>query len=73
MTLIEYFEAGYIKELYTKGAISVNFMTYFRYYQVWKAYLDRGNNKNKSYEFAADECGCCKRTIQTAVKVLTEQ
>lgn len=73
MTLLEYFEAGYIKELYTKGAISVNWMTYFRYYKVWKAYLDQGNSRNKSYELASDECGCSKRTIQTAVKALTRE
>lgn len=72
MTLLQYFEAGYIKDLYIKGAINVNFMTYYRYYEVWQAYLKKGNSKNKSYLLASDECGCSPDTIRRAVRVLVK-
>lgn len=72
MTLIEYFKAGHIKELYMKGAINVNFMTYFRYYEVYEAYKNQGYSNNKSYTFASDECGCSESTIRRAVKILVK-
>lgn len=72
MTLLEYFQAGYIKELYTKGAICVNFMTYFRYYEVYQAYKNKGYSNNKAYQFASDECGCSESTIRRAVKILVK-
>lgn len=72
MTLIEYYQAGYIKELYTKGAICVNFITYFRYYEVYQAYKKQGHSNNKSYTYAADECGCSESTIRRAVNVLVK-
>jgi len=70
MTLLEYFESGIIKELYLKGAVSVNFVTYHRYYKVYEAYKKKGLSNNKSYQFAADECGVCEMTIRKAVKIL---
>ena len=72
MTLIEHYKAGYIKELYMKGAINVNFMTYFRYHEVWEAYRNKGNSISKSYQLASDECGCSERSIMRAVKVVTK-
>lgn len=72
MTLIDYFENGTIKDLYKKGAINVNFITYFRYYKVWKAYKEKGHSNNKSYLFAADECGCSESTVRRAIRVLLE-
>jgi hypothetical protein len=72
MTLIEHYQKGYIKELYMKGAINVNFMTYFRYFEVWEAYRKKGLSKNKAYLYASDECGCSKITIMRAVKMLQE-
>lgn len=71
MTLLEYHKSGVIKDLFNKGIISINHITYFRYYQVWKAYKDQGHSNNKSYEFASKECGCCEITIRTAVKMVT--
>ena len=71
MTLLQYFEAGYIKELYLKGAVNVNFITYYRYYQVYQAYKKKGLSNNKSYQFAADECGCSETTLRTAVRIIT--
>ena len=72
MTLLEYYDNGIIKDLFKKGIISINHITYFRYYEVWKAYRDKGLSKNKSFDYASDECGCSKRTIQTAVKLIVE-
>jgi hypothetical protein len=72
MTLLEHFKAGHIKELYIKGAISVNFMTYFRYYEVYQAYKKKGHSNNKSYQFASDECGCSEDTIRRAVRILVK-
>jgi hypothetical protein len=71
MTLLEYYEKGIIKDLYNKGIISINHITYFRYYEVFLAYREKGLSKNKSYDYASDECGCSKRTIQTAVTLIT--
>jgi hypothetical protein len=72
MTLIEHYQKGYIKELYMKGAINVNFMTYFRYHEVWEAYRAKGNSNNKAYQLASDECGCSEITIRRAVRVVTK-
>ncbi len=72
MTLLEYYEKGIIKDLFDKGAININFITYYRYYQVWQAYIKKGNSKNKSYVFASDECGCSVDTIRRAVRVLVK-
>lgn len=47
---------------------SIERVVYFRYNLVFEAYLNKGNSRNKSYEFAADECGCSKVTIINAVK-----
>jgi anaerobic selenocysteine-containing dehydrogenase len=71
-TLLEHFESGIIKELFVKGAINVNFMTYHRYYQVYQSYKKKGLSNNKSYQLASDECGCSEKTIRRAVKTLTE-
>ena len=72
MTLLEYHDAGIIKELFKKGIISINHITYFRYYQVFEAYRAKGLSRNKSYDYASDECGCSKRTIIKAVKVVNQ-
>lgn len=71
MTLLEYYESGIIKDLYDKGFISINQITYFRYYKVFEAYLSKGMNRNQAYDYASDECGCSKMTIIRAVKAVT--
>ena len=70
MTLLEYYEKGILKELFNKGIISVNHYTYIRYFQVWEAYRKQGYSRNKSYDYASDECGCSRMTIIRAVKVV---
>lgn len=72
MTLLQYYEAGIIKDLFNKGIISINHITYFRYYEVWMAYRNKGLSKNKAFEYASDECGCSKTTIKTAVSLITQ-
>ena len=72
MTLLEHYKKGYIKELFIKGAINVNFMTYFRYNEVFEAHRAKGLSNNKAYEAASDECGCSEVTIRRAVKVVTK-
>lgn len=72
MKLIDYEKNGTIRELFNKGVISVNHMTYFRYNRVFEAYLAKGLSRNKSYEYASDECGCSKRTIIIAVKTVNK-
>ncbi len=72
MTLIEYYNNGIIKDLFNKGFISVNQITYFRYNLVFEAYLKKGMSRNQAYEYASDECGCSKRTIITAVQVVNK-
>lgn len=68
MTLLDYYQEGMIQDLFEKGAITVNVITYFRYNEVYLAYKKRGLGNNKAYEYAADECGCSSQTIRTAVK-----
>lgn len=72
MTLLEYYHKGIVKDFFDKGVISINVYTYFRYYEVYQAYKDKGHSNNKSYEYAADECGACESTIRRAVKFLTK-
>lgn len=72
MTLLDHYKNGTIKELFDKGVISINVYTYFRYYDVYLAYRNKGNSKNKAYLYAADECGCSDRTIRTAITLLTK-
>jgi hypothetical protein len=72
MTLLEYHEKGIIKDLFNKGIISINHITYFRYYEVWEAYRKQGYSKNKSYKFASDECGRCESTIRKAVRIINQ-
>lgn len=71
MTILDYYECGVVKEFFEKGLISINVYTYFRYYDVWKAYKKKGLSNNKSYQFAADECGCTEQTIRNAVNLVT--
>ena len=71
MTLLEYHKAGVIKDLFNKGIISINHITYFRYYEVWIAYKNQGHSNNKSYQFASDECGCSEMTLRKAVRIVT--
>jgi len=71
MTLLEYHEKGIIKELFKKGIISINHITYFRYYEVYQAYKSKGLSNNKSYQSASDECGCSEMTIRKAVRIVT--
>jgi hypothetical protein len=71
MTLLEYYENGIIKDLYKKGMISLNLVTYYRYYLVYQAYKAKGLSNNKSYTYASDECGTCETTIRKAVKIIT--
>jgi hypothetical protein len=73
MTLLEHYKNGTIKELFDKGVISINVYTYFRYNEVFEAYLMRGYTRNKSYEYTADECGCSKLTIINAIKAINKQ
>jgi hypothetical protein len=72
MTLLEHHKNGTIKELFDKGVISINVYTYFRYNEVFQAYLNKGNSRNKSYEFAADECGCSKDTMMRAIRIINK-
>ena len=72
MTLLQYYEKGIIKDLFNKGWINVERMTYFRYFQVWEAYRKQGYSKNKSYQFASDECGRCESTIRKAVRIISQ-
>lgn len=62
-----------VRELFKRGWISVNLFTYFRYVEVFNAYLKQGYSRNKSYDFASDECGCSKRTIIKAVKFIDSE
>jgi len=71
MTALEYHEKGFIKDLFKKGFISINHITYFRYYEVYQAYKTKGFSNNKSYMYASDECGCSEMTIRKAVKIVT--
>lgn len=73
MTLKEHYAAGDIKKFFKVGIVCINHMTYFRYNLVFEAYIAKGYNRNKSYEFAADECGCSKDTIMTAVKFVNQE
>lgn len=70
MTLKEYHQRGIIKDLFQKGIISINHITYFRYNEVFEAYLKQGYSRNKAYQLTSDECGCSERTIITAVKIV---
>lgn len=70
MTLLEYHKSGVIKELFNKGLISINHITYFRYYEVYKAYKNKGLSNNKAYQYASDECGCSEITIRKAVNMV---
>jgi len=71
MTLLEYHDKGIIKDLFNKGIISINHITYFRYYEVYQAYKKQGLSNNKSYTYTSDECGCSEVTIRKAVKLVT--
>lgn len=71
MTLLDHYKNGTIKELFDKGVISINVYTYFRYNEVFEAYLKKGYTRNKSYEFTADECGCSKDTVMRAIRIIT--
>lgn len=73
MTLKEYHDKGIIKDLFNKGIISINHITYFRYNQVFEAYLAKGLSRNQSYLYASDECGCSSRTIMKAVKLVNQR
>jgi len=57
-----------IRQLFNNGIISINVYTYFRYYIVFDAYVKKGITRNQAYEYASDECGCSRRTIERAVK-----
>lgn len=67
MSIRKHYENGTMKEIFKSGGISINVMTYGRYNQVFEAYRAKGLSKNKSYDNAADECGCSRRTIIRAV------
>ncbi len=71
MTILEYFENGTMKELFNKGAISINIYTYHRYFLVYQAYKKKGMSNNKAYQFASDECGTSEITIRKAVRFIT--
>lgn len=73
MTLLEYHKAGVIKDLARRGVVSINQITYFQYYVAWESKVNKGSSKDRAYDDAADECGCSKRTIQKAVKVILER
>jgi hypothetical protein len=68
MSVKEHYQKGTITELFNAGLISINIVTYFRYNEVFEAYLAKGLSRNKAYDLASDECGCSKRTIITAVE-----
>jgi len=70
MTILDYFENGTMRDLFNKGAISINIFTYHRYYQVYQAYKEKGFSNNKSYTYASYECGCSEITIRKAVKFI---
>jgi hypothetical protein len=70
MTMWEHYEGGIIKELYNKGAISINVYVKFRYVQVYKAYEKQGLSKMQAYAHAAHECGVSERTIMRAIEMV---
>jgi len=53
--------------------VCINHITYFRYNLVFEAYLAKGHSRNASYDYAADECGCSRGTIITAVKFVNQE
>lgn len=61
-----------VRELFKRGFISINLFTYFRYTEVWESYRKQGFSKNKSYQYASDECGCSESTIRNAVRLLNK-
>lgn len=63
----------FFKSFFNAGSISINIFTYVRYNQVFEAYLKKGLSRNKSYEYAADECGCSKLTMMNAVKFINQE
>lgn len=70
MTVKEHYQKGNIKDLFNAGFISGDLVTYFRYNEVFEAYLKQGYNRNTAYNLTADECGRSKKTIMLAVKVV---
>jgi len=72
MTLKDHYASGEIKKYFKVGIVCINHMTYFRYNQVFEAYLAKGHNRNTSYNLSADECGCSRETIITAVKFVNQ-
>lgn len=70
MTLKDPVAYKYFDSFFKIGAISINLMTYPRYNQVFEAYLAQGYSRNKSYDYAADECGASRRTIIKAVSFM---
>ena len=62
----EMYKTGLIKRLMDIGLLSINRAVYFRYYEVYLAYLQT-NNKTESVKLAADECGVAEMTIWRAI------
>jgi len=73
MTLKEHYANGEIKKYFKVGLVCINHITYFRYNLVFEAYLAKGHSRNASYDYAADECGCSRGTIITAVKFVNQE
>lgn len=57
-----------IEQALKSSLCTIDRIVYFRYNDVFEAYLNKGNSRNKSYDFAADECGCSRITIIKAVQ-----
>jgi len=70
MRVKDHYNNGTIQELFKAGFISGGLVTYFRYNEVFDAYLKQGYNRNKAYELTSDECGRSKQTIMKAVKIV---